>query len=87
MTKKYQEETNDRTRYNLHLPNEVMSLIQKWYKDDGCTTMNEFVLPINGKVIGQEQEENSVCGSIPKAKRYHLFQGMWTVMLRIKIIR
>lgn len=61
MTKKYQEETNDRTRYNLHLPNEVMSLIQKWYKDDGCTTMNEFVeraIKFYAGYVSNEQNHN-----------------------------
>ena len=53
MTKIYQEESNDRARYTLHLPNEVMSLIQKWYKDDGCTTMNEFV----EKILVHERAE------------------------------
>ncbi len=43
MTKNQQEDVNDKTRYTLHLQNETMQLIQKWYKDDGCTTMNEFV--------------------------------------------
>ena len=41
---------------------------------------------IIGKIIGQEQIENSACGNILKANKLHRFQKMWTVMLRTKII-
>ena len=43
MTKNKNEESHGKKRYNFRVKDDTMLLIQKWYKEDNCTTMNEFV--------------------------------------------
>ncbi len=35
--------TNGKKRYTFRVNDEVMDLVYKWYQDDNCSTLNEFI--------------------------------------------
>ncbi len=35
--------TNGKKRYTFRVNDEVMDLVYKWYQDDNCATLNEFI--------------------------------------------
>lgn len=38
-----QNNTNGKKRYTFRVKDEIMDLVYKWYQDDNCATLNEFI--------------------------------------------
>ena len=43
MKENNQNNTNGKKRYTFRVSDEVMDLVYKWYHDDNCATLNEFI--------------------------------------------
>ena len=43
MKENNQNNTNGKKRYTFRVSDEVMDLVYKWYQDDNCATLNEFI--------------------------------------------
>ncbi|MBQ7294290.1 MAG: hypothetical protein IJW79_11190 [Clostridia bacterium] len=43
MKENNQNNTNGKKRYTFRVNDEVMNLVYKWYQDDNCATLNEFI--------------------------------------------
>ena len=43
MKENNQNNTNGKKRYTFRVSDEVMDLVYKWYQDDNCSTLNEFI--------------------------------------------
>lgn len=43
MKENNQNNTNGKKRYTFRVNDEVMDLVYKWYQDDNCSTLNEFI--------------------------------------------
>ena len=43
MKENNQNNTNGKKRYTFRVNDEVMDLVYKWYHDDNCATLNEFI--------------------------------------------
>ena len=43
MKENNQNNTNGKKRYTFRVNDEVMDLVYKWYQDDNCATLNEFI--------------------------------------------